>query len=192
MDTKLTTNIPSKIHPQKFLMLVYLVSTTMLFAGLTSAYLVRQGAGNWLEFSMPTVFWLNTVIILLSSGSMWYAMQAAKKDDYPKLLAGLWITTLLAIVFVAGQWIGWQKLTKMNVFLVGNPSGSFFYVITGLHAFHLVAGIITLVFQLVRAARYKITSKNLLGLELCSMYWHYLDLLWIYLFVFLLVNHGII
>ena len=105
------------------------------------------------------------------------------------LKIGLGITTLLGLAFLVGQWYSWVTLVGMDVYFVGNPGGSFLYVITGLHALHLVSGVIFLIIMLISSFSYKVHSKRLVKLEMCLTYWHFLGGLWVYLFMFLLFNH---
>lgn len=179
------------MHPKKFMLWLFLVTVVMIFAAWTSAYLVRQAEGNWLEFEIPFLFWVNSAILLASSLFIHLAYIAAKKDNLIALRIFIAITFALGIAFLVGQWVGWEQLKQINVNFGGkssNPSGSFFYVLTGVHAAHLISGIIVLLFALVAAFRYKIHSKNLTQIEMCVTYWHFLDALWLYLFIFLLVN----
>ncbi|WP_162418422.1 cytochrome c oxidase subunit 3 [Cyclobacterium roseum] len=180
---------PLSMHPKKFALWLFIVSVVMVFAGMTSAYIVRQSEGNWLEFDLPNVFWYTSGIIVLSSLSMHWSYVAAKKDDFNTLKLGLLITTLLGIAFLIGQWYSWEALVGQDVYFVGNPAGSFMYVFTGLHAFHLISGVIFLIIVLISSLRNKIHSQNLPQLEMCVTYWHFLGGLWLYLFMFLLLNH---
>ena len=180
------------MHPQKFAMWLFIVSIIMLFAAFTSAYIVRKAEGNWLEFDLPTLFWVNTVILLLSSASMHWSYILAKKDNIDLLKVGVVITTVLGFAFLVGQVYAWKDLVASKVWFAGqdsNPSGSFLYVITGLHGVHLVSGVIFLVIVLVSTFKLKIHSKRLARIEMCATYWHFLDILWLYLFGFLLLNH---
>lgn len=181
------------VHPLKFLTWMIIVSVVMIFASLTSAYIVRKGDGNWLEFDLPFMLWINTFVIVLSSITLHWAYFSAKKDNIQNLRIGLLATTILGILFVIGQVLAWQKLVDAGVYFAGessNASGSFLYVFTGLHAAHLFGGMIYLFIVNIDALRYKIHSKNLLRLEMCATYWHFMDALWIYLFLFLLVSHS--
>jgi cytochrome c oxidase subunit III len=177
------------MHPKKFALWLFIVSIVMIFASMSSAYLVRQSEGNWLEFELPFIFWINSAILVASSITIQWAYFSAKRDNLEALKIAMGITTLLGIAFLVGQWYSWVDLVNMQVFLVGNPSGSFLYVITGLHALHLISGIIFLIVVLVAAFRYKVHAKNMVRMEMCATYWHFLDILWLYLFVFLLINH---
>ena len=174
------------MDPIKFILWLFLVSIIMLFASQTSAYLVRRAEGNWLEFQMPTIFWYSTGVLLLSSIMMQVAYFAAKKDQFKQLKIAISITFVLGLLFLWMQFEGWKELVKMNVYFVGNPSGSFFYVFTGLHGFHIITGLIVLMTALTAAFKMKVHAKNLRRIQICATYWHFLDLLWLYLFVFLL------
>jgi cytochrome c oxidase subunit 3 len=174
------------MDPMKFILWLFLVSIIMLFASQTSAYLVRRAEGNWLEFEMPVIFWYSTGVLLISSLAMQWAYFAAKKDQFKQLRIAISITFVLGLAFLWMQFEGWKNLVAMNVYFVGNPSGSFFYVFTGLHGFHIISGLIVLLFALRAVFKMKVHAKSLRQIQICATYWHFLDLLWLYLFVFLL------
>jgi cytochrome c oxidase subunit III len=180
---------PLSMHPKKFALWLFIVSVVMVFASLTSAYIVRQGEGNWLEFNLPEIFWYTSLVIIVSSVTMHWAYLSAKKDALDSLRLALIITSFLGIVFLVGQWYSWVALVDRDVYFVGNPSGSFLYVFTGLHALHLISGVIFLIIVLISSLRYKIHSQNMAQMEMCVTYWHFLGALWLYLFMFLLLNH---
>ena len=195
IDTRLETTpvaeepkLTLSMHPKKFALWLFLVTVMMIFAAFTSAYIVRQSEGNWLEFDLPQSFWITSVIILLSSVTMHWAYYSAKRDQIRNVKIAMGITVVLGIAFLVGQFIAWGDLVDMNVFFVGNPAGSFVYVLSGLHAAHLISGVIVLLITLVSAIRYKIHAKRMDQIEMCATYWHFLDGLWLYLFVFLLLN----
>ncbi len=181
---------PLSMHPQKFALWLFIVTVVMLFAAMTSAYIVRQGEGNWLIFDLPTLFYVNSGIIILSSATMHWAYTAAQKDNLGQVKLAMWLTTILGFAFLVGQWEAWGVLVDADLFFVGsNISASFLYVITGLHAVHLISGVIFLIIVLISSYKYKVHSKNMTRMEMCVTYWHFLGGLWIYLFVFLLLNH---
>jgi cytochrome c oxidase subunit 3 len=120
---------------------------------------------------------------------MHWAYLAAKKDNFNALRIAISITFALGMVFLYMQFQGWVELVRNNVYFVGNPAGSFIYVFTGMHAFHLISGLIVLVFALVAAFRLRIHAKSLEQVQVASTYWHFLDVLWIYLYFFLLYFH---
>ena len=176
------------MHPKKFALWLFIVTVIMIFAALTSAYIVRQADGNWLLFDLPDLFYITTLVILVSSGTLHWAYLAVKNDNLETAKLAIGITTMLGIVFLAGQILAWNELVANNIYLVGNPSGSFVYIISGLHGLHIISGVVFLLVVLVALFRYKIHSRNLLRIEMCATYWHFLGGLWLYLFVFLLLN----
>jgi cytochrome c oxidase subunit 3 len=177
------------MHPKKFALWLFIVSIVMLFAALTSAYIVKQSDGNWLTIHMPSAFIYSTIIILLSSGSMHYALISAKKDNLSRITWSLTVTLVLGITFLIVQYFSWSQLIQQNVYFVSNyASGSFIYVFTGLHGVHLISGIIYLIIAQVTSVRKKIHSKNMTMIEMCATYWHFLGGLWVYLYIFLLLN----
>jgi cytochrome c oxidase subunit III len=174
------------------LLYIGIVSICMIFAGLTSAYLVRSADPGWMHFELPPIFIISTLIIAASSLTLWWAYQSATKDNFSGVKTGMLLTLVLGIAFIISQFMAWGTLTEQGIFLGGassNPSGSFLYVISGLHLAHLLGGILMLIYVCIKSFKGFYHSKNLLGLQLCSIYWHFLDLLWIYLFVFLTVAH---
>jgi cytochrome c oxidase subunit III len=179
---------PLSMHPKKFALWLFIVTVIMIFAALTSAYIVRQADGNWVIFELPRLFLAPTAIILLSSVTMHWAYQSVKKDNLEAAKLAIALTTILGVTFLVGQYLAWGELVKNSIHLVGNPSGSFVYVISGLHGLHIVGGVVFLIVVLVSIFQLKIHSKNPLRIEMCATYWHFLGGLWLYLFVFLLLN----
>lgn len=181
------------VHPKKFLLWLFIATIVILFAGLTSAYLVRSTDGDWLKFDLPNTFLVSTAVIILSSVTMQGALWAAQNDNKKMLTAAMAGTVLLGIGFLVLQYEGmFVDLFGQGVFLGGqysNPSGSFVYVLSLVHGFHLITGLIYLLIVLYSSVRGQVHSGNLLEIEMCTTYWHFLDLLWIYLFVFLQLNN---
>ncbi len=174
---------------KRMFMWLFILAMFMVFAGLTSAYLVKKHeSSKWLSFSLPNIFTYNTIILLLSSLTIHYAYKSAKKKRYQGVILGLWLTTVLGVVFLTGQFLGWQALIKERIYLVGNVAGSFIYVLSGLHALHLVAGVIVVFVFAIRALLQRLSIEKPLTLELVATFWHALDFLWLYLFVFLQIN----
>ena len=175
-----------RMPSSRMILLIVIGTIIMLFAGMTSAYIVREAEGNWLKFDLPKLFWVSSGLILLSSFTMNMAVKAAKKDNSKSVTQALILTTLLGLGFVVTQYLSWTALYSQGIIFDGNPSESFLYVLTGLHVAHLIAGLIALFVTLSRATRKIYNSKNLLGLQNCAMFWHFLDGLWIYLFIFMM------
>ncbi|MEX2336109.1 MAG: cytochrome c oxidase subunit 3 [Fulvivirga sp.] len=180
---------PLAMHPKKFGLWLFMITVVMIFAALTSGYIVRQSEGNWVVFELPMELWITTGIIVLSSITMHWALLEAKKDNLEMVKIAISITTALGLLFLVGQFYVWGVLVEHNIFFVGNPSGSFLYVLSGLHGFHIISGVIFLMIVLFATFKYKVHSKNLLKIQMCASHWHFLDALWIYLFIFLLLNH---
>jgi cytochrome c oxidase subunit 3 len=172
----------------KPLLWVGIISIVMLFAGLTSAYVVRADNGNWLLFDLPNAFYLSTGVIVTSSITLFFAFQMAKRNNKKGIIIGLILTFILGLLFTYFQFEGYGELYSKQIVFGGkssNAAGSFLYLITFLHLLHLFAGLIVLLVTLVKGLKGKYDAQNTLGLELCSIYWHFLDILWVYLFLFL-------
>lgn len=159
----------------------------MMFAALTSAYVVRQAAGNWLEFSLPGAFAVSTILIVLSSLALHGSYKAFKKGNEYGYKALLVAAFVLGISFLVAQYMGWEALKDSGVPFALNPSGDFVYAISWFHAAHVAAGIAVLAVAMVHAfgLQFKSSAKRKLRFELSLIYWHFVDFLWIYLFAFL-------
>jgi len=180
---------PLSMHPKKFALWLFIVTVVMIFAAFTSAHIVRQADGDWLIYDVPPMLWITSGIILTSSVFMQWAYIAAKRDKLEQVKLALSITTILGLAFLYGQFQAWGQLVDAGVFFVGNPAGSFMYVFTGIHAAHLISGVIYLLYMLFSSFRYKVHTKNMLNMDMYTTYWHFLGGLCIYLFIFLLLNH---
>ena len=182
---------PRSMNPKKFALWLFIVSVVMLFGAWTSAYLVKQGEPGWLSIELPGAFWVSTAIIAVSSITMIWAQRSAAKDQLDQTKLALSLTTVLGVAFLVAQWLSWGKMVEMNYYFAGagsNSSSSFIYVLTGFHGLHVISGVIVLIIALIATFRFKVHSKNMLQLDLTSTYWHFLGGLWLYLFVFLLLN----
>lgn len=180
---------PLSMHPKKFALWLFIVTVVMIFAAFTSAHIVRQADGDWLIYDLPSMLWYTSGIIILSSIFMQWAYISAKRDKPEQVKLALAITTVLGILFLVGQVKAWGQMVDANVYFTGNPAGSFLYIFTGIHGLHLVSGVIYLIYMLISSFRYKVHSKNMLNMEMSATWWHFLGGLWIYLFIFLLLNH---
>lgn len=179
---------PLSMNPKKFALWLFMVSVVMIFAALTSAYIVRQAEGNWLFFNLPQLFWINSGIIVISSITMHWGYLSAKRDSLDSVKIATGITAVLGFAFLVGQYLAWGALVENSVYFVGNPSGSFVYVLSGLHGLHIVSGVIFLMILFSSAMKLKVHSKSMNQIEMCATYWHFLGGLWLYLFIFLLLN----
>lgn len=188
MITMATEN--KKIHPYKFTLWVAMGSIIMMFAGLTSAYIVKRNQVNWQGFELPIIFTYSTVVILLSSVTIQLALRSFKQRRMAAYRQLMIVTAVLGTAFIAMQWTGFTQLHYMGIKLIGpgsNVSGSFLAVIAGMHMLHVLGGVVALVAILVQAFLSKTRNYSAVPVEVATQYWHFVDLLWIYLFVFLLL-----
>lgn len=177
----------TRIHPHKFVLWVSMASIVMMFAGLTSAYIVRSNQANWLEFSLPPIFWVSTVVIIVSSITMHYALKSFKAREMKRYRAFITITAGLGVLFAVLQCIGFIYLNDHGVQLIwqgSNPAASFLGIITGLHILHVLGGVIALLIIFFRAYSAKTKNYSTVPFEVAATYWHFVDILWIYLFIF--------
>jgi cytochrome c oxidase subunit III len=174
----------NRIHPHKFTLWVAIASIIMMFAGLTSAYIVKSGTAGWQTVKTPTFFWWSTLTMLLSSLSMQMALRAFKQRDMSQFRVLLLTTLALGVTFVVLQWQGFSWLWSHGVRFAGSGAGQFLYIIFGLHALHVIGGLVALVVIALKQFFSKVRSYNSTGVEVMSTYWHFVDILWIYLLVF--------
>ncbi len=192
-----------KIHPQKFMMWLAIGSMAMAFAGLTSGFMVRKAQDNWRYFQLPVAFWFSTIAVVLSSVTMILGVKAFKERQMPRFRVLISVTLVLGIIFGLLQYAGFYDLyhhaqqiridgetlkQSATVRVDGNPSESFLFVIAGLHLAHMAGGVIALAIVFLRAFSKKVKIYNATGLEIAATYWHFVDILWVYLFVFFLAN----
>ncbi|MFC4263046.1 heme-copper oxidase subunit III [Ferruginibacter yonginensis] len=177
----------SKIHPHKFTLWVGIASILMMFAGLTSAYIVKRNQANWQSFNLPVAFWYSTAVMVASSATLMLALKAFKERAMSKYRSLMAATLVLGVAFIALQVIGFQQLWKIGITLQANVSYSFLYIIVGLHALHVIGGVIALIVMSLQAFRTSVRSYSVVPVELMSTYWHFVDILWLYLLVFLLM-----
>ena len=177
----------NKIHPHKFTLWVGIGSLLMMFAGFTSAYIVKRNQANWQTFDLPSFFWYSTVAILLSSVTIYLAQRAFKQREMKKYRRLLTATVILGVLFIVFQVVGFQQLWAKGITLQANVSFSFMYVIVIMHAAHVFGGLVALLVIFAKAFSKKIRIYNSVPVELVSTYWHFVDILWIYLLVFLIM-----
>lgn len=175
----------NKIHPHKFTLWVAIGSIVMMFAGLTSAYIVKSGTAGWHEVKTPTVFLFSTATLFISSITMQAALRSFKQKAMAAFRRLFLLTLVLGIVFVTLQWIGFNWLWDHGVHFQGaSGAGQFLYIIFGLHALHVLGGIVALTVLLIRQYTGATRRYDATPFEIMSTYWHFVDVLWIYLLVF--------
>ncbi len=187
-----------RVHPYRFALWLGLASIVMIFAGLTSAYVVRQAGGNWVDFVLPRAFAVSLGLVVLSSVFMQWAYMAFSRENLRQYKIALTVTLLLGIGFLITQFIGWQQMQDIGIYLTGNPSGAFVYVISYVHAAHVIGGLLFLIIFLIKAVLLtrnpakvlilKADESRKVKVELMATYWHFVGVLWIYLYFFFLLR----
>jgi cytochrome c oxidase subunit 3 len=173
----------------KLLLLFAMISMTMMFAGLTSAFVVSKSRADWLkDFQLPTAFYLSTAAIIGFIITFHLAKKAIQKDKQKTTTEFLLATLGLGILFIILQFVGFGQIVENGYYFTGSESSittTFLYIVTIVHLMHLAGGIISLLIIIYNHFKQKYNSTQTLGIELGAMYWHFLDVLWVYLFLFL-------
>jgi cytochrome c oxidase subunit 3 len=188
------------VHPKKFALWLGIASMTMFFAALTSALILKKGDYKvWENFRLPDAFLYSTIVIVLVSVSMHFSLVAYKNTKFAAFRALLTLGFLLALLFLFLQYLGWIALISIGKPLTGNISGQFIYLISSLHAVHIVAGLIVTLFFLIFSFRARkdvlfelkniVNPRRLLHMELLVTFWHFIDIVWIYLYLFFYYNY---
>jgi cytochrome c oxidase subunit 3 len=161
-----------------------LAASTMVFAAFTSALVVRRGlSDDWAPMHKPPILFVNTAILLLSSGCLEIARRALKSGARGQFNTWWTAGTVFGLLFLGGQTMAWLQLKDAGVFVATNPSSSFFYVLTASHAFHLLGGLSALAYVDVQALRLRLGPAKRTAIDISAIFWHFLDGLWVYLMV---------
>ena len=191
--TKIKKESNYRVEPQKLTLWLLIVASVMLFAAFTSAFLVSKpdaiNKNTWTVFDLPITFLFSLITVIISSGTIFWAYRAAKRDEITQVKVFSALTLLMGGLFCAFQFLGYQDLVSRGLFFVNpNPediSVSFVYVITAAHVLHVFGGMVLLAVLLVRSFQYKVHKKSLTFAYVAHTYWHFVGLLWIYLYLFL-------
>ena len=175
------------VSPKELATWFLLTGIGMLFGGFASAYIVLRGVPSWESVHLPSLVWGNTAILLISSLTFEQARRSVKKDDAAGLRRWLSFTGILGLVFVAGQVEVWRKLSASGMYLSANLHGSFFYVLSGMHAIHILGGLIALSLVIRKAWNGILHSRNFEPLRLCATYWHFMGGVWLLLLLLLVL-----
>lgn len=188
--------------------MIGMAAIVMFFVSLTSAYIVRQGIGNWdyktqqyvtdwAPLKVPGILWVNTVILLISSVTMEFARRRTNAratvsqqfgiDNEQKAFPWLGVTTILGLGFIAGQAIAWKDMVSQGIYISTNPSSSFFYVLTISHGLHLFGGVLALLYAAITTLLSRPVETKAIVVDVTALYWHFMDALWIYIFALLLI-----
>ena len=189
MSLAVSENQRKKLHPHKFTLWIAIASILMMFAGLTSAFIVKSNLVGWRNIDMPKVFWASTAAIVSSSITIQMALRAFRQRDMRLYRSLILVTLLLGVAFVVLQWFGFKDLWDQQQITWKGTSGAgqFLYVIFGLHALHVIGGVIALLVLFIKAFFGKTKVYSPVPTEVTATYWHFVDLLWIYLLVFFIV-----
>jgi len=189
MSLAVSENQRKKLHPHKFTLWIAIASILMMFAGLTSAFIVKSNLVGWRNIDMPKVFWASTAAIVSSSITIQMALRAFRQRDMRLYRSLILVTLLLGVAFVVLQWFGFKDLWDQQQITWKGTSGAgqFLYVIFGLHALHVIGGVIALLVLFIKAFFGKTKVYSPVSTEVAATYWHFVDLLWIYLLVFFIV-----
>jgi cytochrome c oxidase subunit 3 len=169
---------------------IFLATVTMLFAAFTSAYIVRRSTGDWRPVALPSLLWINTVVLLASSAAVEVARWSGERDRWRGASVAFGAAVGLGVGFLLGQWLAWGQLAAAGVYLPTSPHGSFFYMMTGAHALHVLAALALLAWTAVatwtgRGRRARREWRLLMSV--CRTFWHYLGAVWVYLLLLLSV-----
>ena len=174
-------------HPLKYIMWITCASIVMMFAGLSSAFIVKRNQANWISFDIPNIFYYSTAVIIISSITLILSRRAFLNRQLPQYKSWLFITMILGIAFITMQYIGFEQLWGSGITLTRNVAFSFLYVIVGLHAVHVLGGVIGIVIIFIKSMDRQKKLYSSLPIDLMNTYWHFVDFLWIYLLIFLIV-----
>ena len=187
-----------KLHPHKTLLYLSIFGSSLLFAFLITAYAMRTDADTFINFRFPKAFIVSLVLLLFSSFSISKALAAFREDNMKMLKHSLGITLVLGLAFTISQYVGWYELNQSNIYLSGEVSGSYLYVISGLHVLHLAAGLVFLTMmytQISNVSRDPVRQLIMITnpyqrikLEMLTVYWHFVDALWVVLFFYFLFS----
>ena len=159
---------------------------TSFFALIVSAYALRMDFGDWIPLAEPRLLWINTILLMLASVVFQWTRNAAVRDEASRLKPGLILTGVLTIAFIAGQLIAWRQLGAAGQYISSNPANGFFYLLTGVHALHIIGGMYVWARATLRVTGGAAAAAVRESIELCTVYWHFLLLVWLFLFGMLL------
>lgn len=175
-------------HPHKFTLWVGIASIIMTFAGLTSAFIVKKNAPGWSTTEVPIIFLYTTIIIVASSVTVHLSLKAFRERNMLRYRSLITITAILGLLFIVGQYVGFNQMWNQGITFEGAGAAQFLYIIFGLHALHVLGGAIALFVIFFRAFSSKTRRYNIIPVEVVSTYWHFVDVLWVYLYIFFLIN----
>jgi len=175
------------IHPLKFVMYIACASIVMIFAGLSSAYIVKRNQANWLTYDIPGIFYYSTAVIIFSSITLILARKYFLSRQMRKYKGWLFASAVLGVTFVLLQYFGFKEFWNNGFTLTRNVAFSFLYVIVGVHALHVLGGVTAIIIMYIKSFSRTHKNYDAIYIDLMNTYWHFVDLLWIYLLVFFII-----
>jgi len=170
-------------NPARVGVWLFVIAVTILFAAFTNAYLSRRAAADWQVGPLLPILWVNTVVLVLSSLALEYARAHGSREDAAGARLGLGAATALGTAFLIGQVVAWRALAAAGIFMASSPHSAYFYLLTGMHGLHLTGGVGGLFYALWKVHREPAAAQVVLGPT--AIYWHFVDVLWLYLFFIL-------
>ena len=172
-----------RMNPNICMVWIFMISISMIFVSLISAYIVKKGEPGGFNVDLPSMFYYSTGVVILSSIFKQLSYFSSKKDNFKSLKLFLLLSLITGVLFLLTQYLGWVQLVDGGVYFVGHPDGSFIYILSGVHAFHLISGLFFILYVYNKSLRLDVHSKNLIFVEMSTTYWHFLTGLWVYLFI---------
>jgi cytochrome c oxidase subunit 3 len=171
---------PFNARPKAVALATLLAVITSFFALMVSAYSLRMELGDWVPLSEPQLLWTNTVVLILASIVFQWTRNAARKGITERIKPGMLLTGLLTTGFLVGQYVAWQQLHAGGHYITSNPADAFFFLLTGIHALHILGGM----YVWARATRRAFAGSGNIeeSIQLCTVYWHFLLVVWLVLF----------
>jgi len=183
------SNPPLPLGAYRIAIWIALASISMLFLALTSAMVVRaEISGDWVHTAIPPILYFNTLVLISSSLTLELSRKALRRAAGNKFARWLYLTIALGILFLAGQFVAWRELAARGIYINTNPGSSFFYLLTAAHAVHLLGGILALLYLVFRRRQIIAVPRKRIAVDVTAIYWHFMDGLWIYLLILLMVK----
>lgn len=179
---------PQLLNPKKIGLAIFMAVVTSLFGLFFSAYSMRMGLNDWVRVVDPGILWVNTAVLVFASIAMQWAAFAVSKAELGKVRLAMTAGGIFTLAFLAGQLVAWGQLRDAGLFMTTNPASAFFYLLTALHGLHLIGGLWVWASTMAKLQGQKKVGELRLSIELCTVYWHYLLLVWVFLFVLLLLT----
>lgn len=167
---------------------IAITSIAVLFLALTLAMVARAESNNWIHTAVPRLLYFNTIVLVISSLTFELSKRALKKEFPARFVRWLYLTVALGVTFIAGQLVAWRELASQGIYVTTNPSSSFLYILTAAHGVHLLGGILALLYLVFRRRKMVNNPQKRIAVDITAIYWHFMDGLWIYLLVLLVVR----